>query len=320
MDALGGILEVEVNAVFGTPVLDFMFKVAAGRIQTPPFGREALEGVRKVIGEFFEVPEADRGVAPGQCMRLGFLARMLEVFDDPDFKFIKELENGVPLGLHGTMPRAPLIYQKKTRWNVEEASGEDELDRDNYKSTLGHEGEIEKLFKEEEALGWMEEMSEEQAKQRFKDTLRIGSLGAVIEPEKVRVVHDGTHGINANRHVRIRDQVQLPGAGELEELLRERKLAGRRGIAVVGDAHKAHRRIKVREADWGYMGCRLTPGRVWINRVGTYGFSSAGYFWSRFGGAVMVRLVHYHCGKKDYRQVFCSGELISRLPAGPVTY
>ena len=151
---------------------------------------------------------------------------------------------------------------------------DDDTRRDNYKSTAGHEETIEKLFREEAALGWMEEMSLEEAEARFGATLCIGSLGAVEEKDKVRVVHDGTHGTNVNGRIRVRDQVRLPGAGELEKILVERRAAGARGIAVVGDAHKAHRRIKVREEDWGYMACSVREGRVWVNRVGTFGFSS----------------------------------------------
>ena len=101
----------------------------------------------------------------------------------------------------------------------------------------------------------------------------------------MRVVHDGTHGTNVNGRIRVKDQVRLPGAGELERILVERRAAGARGVAVVGDAHKAHRRVKVREEDWGYMACSVRKGRVWINRVGTFGFSSPGYYWSRLAAA-----------------------------------
>ena len=49
----------------------------------------------------------------------------------------------------------------------------------------------------------------------------------------------------------------------------------------------------MREEDWGSTACRLVPGKVWLNKVGTNGFASAGYFWSRLAAAVLVRMFHY---------------------------
>ncbi|CAE8670254.1 unnamed protein product, partial [Polarella glacialis] len=61
-------------------------------------------------------------------------------------------------------------------------------------------------------------------------------------------------------------------------------------FALEADVAKAHRRCLVREADWGLQCCRLSKGRTWVNRVGTFGVSSAGYHWSRLAGGI-ARLV-----------------------------
>ena len=114
-------------------------------------------------------------------MRLGFISGILRALADPDHEYVRGLAGGVPLGLDGAMPRAPLIYEKKTRWSVDADGTDDDTRRDNYKSTAGHEDAIEKLFREEAALGWMEEMSLQDAEARFGDTLCVGSLGAVEE-------------------------------------------------------------------------------------------------------------------------------------------
>ena len=37
---------------------------------------------------------------------------------------------------------------------------------------------------------------------------------------------------------------------------------GQKLFALLGDASKAHRRIKVKESDWGYQACRLDPGNL----------------------------------------------------------
>eukprot|EP00971_Amphidinium_carterae_P318938 6339956-Amphidinium_carterae.1 len=53
------------------------------------------------------------------------------------------------------------------------------------------------------------------------------------------------------------------------------------------DVAKAHRRFKHLEADWGLLGCRSGVGEgVWLNRVGTFGVSSAPYWWQRLCGIV----------------------------------
>ena len=56
--------------------------------------------------------------------------------------------------------------------------------------------------------------------------------------------------------------------------------------------------MKIREKDWGYQACQLEAGRVWINKVGTYGVTSASYWWERFAAAALVRLCHYVAGNQ----------------------
>ena len=65
---------------------------------------------------------------------------------------------------------------------------------------------------------------------------------------------------------------------------------------MVGDIKKAHRRIKVRRQDWGFQACQLRKGRLWVNKVGTYGMNPASYYWGRLAGAALVRLGHYLLG------------------------
>ena len=195
------------------------------------------------------------------------------------------------------MPRAPDVYEKHVKWNLDLPEGEGEPERINYNSMHEYKDKVRELFREESELGWMEEMKDEDAKAKFGKDLWISALGVVEEPGKVRVIHDATHGVEVNNRIRIQDQVRYPGAGELRQLLRERREAGIKTFAIVGDASKAHRRIKVAERDWGFQACRLDEGRLWVNTVGTYGVASAGYFWSRLAAA-LVRLIYYLIGDR----------------------
>ena len=59
------------------------------------------------------------------------------------------------------------------------------------------------------------------------------------------------------------------------------------------------------------MACRVQAGRIWINRVGTYGLGSAAYWWARVASAVFVRLLHYALGTRGLREalLFADDEL-----------
>ena len=164
---------------------------------------------------------------------------------------------------------------------------------DNYRSVEPHLEKVKALFKEEAALGWMEEFPESVARERFGTRLAIAALGVVEEKGKIRVVHDASHKVHVNHRIKVRDQIRCTGAGDIRTILRERVSAGVKSFGIMGDVSKAHRRVKVREQDWGYQACQLEAGKVWVNKVDAYGLTSASYWWARFAAAVLVRLCHY---------------------------
>ena len=160
------------------------------------------------------------------------------------------------------MPRTPLVISEKVKYKLETWDGADEREVPNYKSAVGYELHIEKLFREEEKLGWMMELTNEEAQKLYGDRLRVGALGVVDEGDKIRVVHDATHGIHVNHNIRPKDQVKCPGAGELITVLEELREKNVKAFCIMGDASKAHRRIKVRKSDWAYQACRISADKV----------------------------------------------------------
>ena len=63
-----------------------------------------------------------------------------------------------------------------------------------------------------------------------------------------------------------------------------------------GDVKEAHRQIPIAKEDWLLFGCRVRPGTyVFINTFGTFGTSSASYYWSRIGSGI-GRLMQYVVG------------------------
>ena len=275
--------------------LVFMLKIAAGRFEESPFDSTAVDEMLRSLQELLGLTAADVTVEPGQAFRLDLIGKLMQVLGDPDWEFFAQLKQGVPLGVGITMPRTPKVFDQKVKWTLDEEFEGSRSEVDNYQSMHGYEKDIEKLFQEEAAQGWMKEMTDEDAKAEYGNNLHVAALAVVAEKDKFRVVHDGTHGVKVNPRIRVQDQVKSPSAGELRTLMmeRHRSTKGSKQFVLVGDVSKAHRRIKIRRQDWGWQACRLRKGHVWLNCVGTYGIASAGYWWARLSSALLVRLFYY---------------------------
>ena len=54
---------------------------------------------------------------------------------------------GVPLGVETAMPRTPVVFDEKTKWNLSDLEGEPDKEVLSYKSAEGFEDKIEALFR-----------------------------------------------------------------------------------------------------------------------------------------------------------------------------
>ena len=95
---------------------------------------------------------------------------------------------------------------------------------ENYVSVKDHVESIEAGFREEALEGLMEEVEEATARKEWGGRLAIGALAAIQEKGKVRVIHDGTHGVEVNHRIKVKDFVPCPGPADKRELLAETKL------------------------------------------------------------------------------------------------
>ena len=114
------------------------------------------------------------------------------------------------MGIDGALPRVPAVYEEKTRWRLDDDVGPGDRQNDNYESIRGHLDKVRDLFEEEAALGWMVDMDEAEARKIYGSKLHIASLSVVEEKDKIRVVHDASHGVHVNHRIRVRDQVRCP--------------------------------------------------------------------------------------------------------------
>ena len=144
--------------------------------------------------------------------------------------------------------------------------------------------------------GWIVTMSMQEARSRFGDELQIAALGAVPKDQQwsdVRVVHDGTHGIQLNTRISQPNKMEFPQFDDLQAALgafREEEPVKRMLFAF--DIKSAHRLIPVQPSDWGLQAFQLEDeDQVFCNTVGTFGVTTASFWWGRLA-STLFRVFH----------------------------
>ena len=118
-----------------------------------------------------------------------------------------------------------LVYQ-------EERAATEGVWRSNYSSLAGLADMEQAVMDDQAERGQILRLTEEQAKARYPN-LAVASLGANKKEKSTgestaRVLFDGTHGIDVNRRIRVRDQERGPIAAGVKRFLREKARYGRR--------------------------------------------------------------------------------------------
>ena len=81
---------------------------------------------------------------------------------------------------------------------------------------------------------------------------------------------------------RLQDQQRSRNSSALKRATREKASRGLRTFALTADVKEAHRQVLIDPRDWHLLGCQSEPGAgVFNNTVGTFGITSASYYWSR---------------------------------------
>ncbi len=242
-----------------------------------------------------------------QPVRIRMLQSILFLGKDPDHKAIDHFGRGVRIGVGVKMPRTPAVYHRKRRWRLE-GQGDPGFDlqeeraalgdtwRENYASAKLHDRAILAQLEEAVDRGMALRLTVDEAA-FFYPNLTVNSLAGIAklseegEVTNVRLVLDGTHGVVVNRAIRQRDQDRCPVAADVRRVQREQSLT-RRAVGLALDVREAHRLPRVHPSDWEHQGCRSNlTSDLFVFVVGCFGISSAAYWWSRLGGA-LVRAVH----------------------------
>ena len=243
------------------------------------------------------------------AMDLPLLWAFLKACGDPDYEVLKSYIEGVPIGIGVDLPRTPLVFPEKHKWSIPEQplwGGVQGFPSDfqgrwmeNYSSAKELSEAVKRSLQDMAKKGQVIQMTEKAARAKYGDKLSIGALGAIKKGTgkdgqlDVRIIHDGTNGVDINKYICVRDAVPLPLAADVKRVMREQAASQLPFAGITIDIEAAHRTVKVRPQDWGYLACRAEPqGDVFINTCGTYGFASAAYWWGRLA-AMIHRACHY---------------------------
>ncbi len=292
---------------------DHLFDLlAAGKVAEDPFACDA-DGMRALADRVARDLTNDR-YSPAaraedlvQPVRIRMLQCILYLGGDPDHHAMDHFGRGVRLGVGVKLPRTPAVYSRKRRWRLEgqgdptfdlagerEALGEDW--RDNYVSARLHQRALLEQLVDAADRGLALRLSADEAAHYYPN-LTINSLAGIAkmsdkgEVASVRLVMDGTHGVVVNRAIRQRDQDRCPVAADVRRVQREQALSGP-AVGLALDVREAHRLPRIHPSDWGFQGCRSElSSDIFVFVVGCFGMSSAAYWWSRLGGA-LIRAAH----------------------------
>ena len=195
------------------------------------------------------------------------------------------------IGVGVRLPRTPKVFDRKRHWKLPGQKDPEAHLRDdfisktakNYPSVQAFAREVEDELALQVKKGQIEVVTEEEAKTKYGDRLATASLGALEKCRRadgsveIRIIHDGTHQVGINDQIRVRDAGACPTAADLATALRHMEFAG---IPCFSIKMEAHRAVAVDPVDWGLQACQLGErGPVFLNRRGTYGISSAAYWW-----------------------------------------
>ena len=309
--------------------------LSSGQVSSCPFSSEEVRDLRVLIESQLSSMGLDTRERDGDrtsaTPRWRLFGALLAAAEDPDAEGITGFVRGVPLGVGVKLPRLPALYRKKAKWRLEEQR---EVHRTeyvddfpvflpNYASAQANIEALRRVLDADVEAGLVERTTREDASRRYGARLRVGSLGAQVKGVDdhgqvvVRVLHDGTREVSVNSRIQVRDQDAGPLAQDLKRVLREQSEVSDQVAGLVVDVKGAHRLIPVREEDWGLQACSLTSdGPVYLNRVGTFGVSSASYWWSRAGGA-WVRLAHYVIGGRAPSWLLLVADDLNQSASGP---
>ena len=290
-------------------VRDKAFKLAVGQFSASPFSQGAMEELRRSWARLLPRPQSAVEIPEGQPFLLELMSQTLEIFGDPDWMILttdkESFASGVPVGYDKPLLRVPSVFPERVKQSRLDESEYMSVAK-NYKSAEENSKGLEEKFREDKSAGLMfpTTMGVLQSMYPSQEIL-VAALGAIKKPDgSVRPLHDGTHFVQVNNNIVINDQLQYPGPQDTAGVIREVHDSKEAVFTISADISAAHRRVKIRREDWRLLACRSDASSkvIWVNKVGTFGISSAPLWWTRLFSLV-GRLVMRVLGQENLFQI-----------------
>ena len=243
-----------------------LVKLAMGLYPASPFDQATVEDVRahlrsacKEAGHGDGLPREGDVV---QLFEVRLIQSLLSAFQDPDHYYCNWWAVGTWLGSKlRKLPRTPAVFDRKVKWRMmEPVDSMHQGWQSNYPSLDEHVDLVQSQFEAEKVEGMMLDMTVRDAITEYGDTLNIASTAAIAKKgrtDEVRVLYDGTHGLDLNPGIRVRDQVRCPVAADGKVVLGEMGDEGGPHYSLNIDFSKAHRRCPTLREEWGRQACQL---------------------------------------------------------------
>ena len=259
--------------------------------ESPPFSEVDLQPFREDLQSFLlahnQTP--DWSIRPHQPMALRILSSLSAILQDPDTSLFDNLIAGVPTGFEKDIPRSYCfpVHDKPVAADVPLTAH-----LSNWTSAENDLPLTRQLVEEEISQGWVLPFDGDlaAAQDKWPIGLSLGKLGiAAVEGRAPRLVLDNTI-CGLNDRCRIPEASTLPSA---KDVLRSYPIRNSQSdvMAFSIDIKAAHKRIVLREEEWGLVGFSLDQ-KLYFYRVAPFGAAFSAHWWSRLGG-FFLRLFHY---------------------------
>ncbi len=208
-----------IRQVIACDAKELFWRLAEGEIKECPFQADYAQRLQREVESIWadlqggaHRREGDRPMA----VHGRLLEEMLRSARDLDWRGMRRYHCGIRLCVGMKSPRTPAVFGRKRKCRLREQQDADAfLDeveavwRSNCKTVDAHAALIERQLIEHCSEALCLRLTPSEAHRRFPD-LVVSSMGVICkvaepeEPEDIRVLNDGTHGVPINRRIRWR--------------------------------------------------------------------------------------------------------------------
>ena len=257
----------------------------------PPFSDDQLAPFRKDLVDWLESlnRKVDWTIRAHQPMHLALMAELSSIMHDADVTLFPSLQEGVSTGFLGDIPKSHVFPLKD---NSPPDSTPLSVHMQNWQSAEADLDLTRELVQEEIDKGWVFEFPGDisQAQAEYPTGVSVGKLGvATSDTRPPRLVVDSSI-CGLNSRCVIPEKSTLPTAKDVLRCFPLRQSsASMMGLSL--DIKSAHKRIVLRESEWGLVGFSL-DGKLYFYRVCPFGAIFSAAWWSRLGGWIL-RCMHH---------------------------